>query len=63
MDIAGLSTSLAQFNLASDVGVAMLSKQLDVNESMGQSMVEMLDRSTMEQSVTPHIGSHFDMSV
>ncbi len=63
MDIAGLSTSLTQFNLANDVGVAMLSKQLDVNESMGQSLVEMMDRSTMEQSVTPYIGSHFDMSV
>ena len=63
MDIAGLSTSLAQVNLSTDVGVAMLSKQLDVSETMGQSMVEMLDRSTMEQSVTPHIGSHFDMSV
>ncbi len=63
MDIAGLSTSLAQVNLTNNFGVAMLSKQLDMNESMGQSMVEMMDRSMMEQSVTPHLGSHFDMSV
>ena len=48
MDIAGLSTSLAQVNLTNNFGVAMLSKQLDMNESMGQSMVEMMDRSMME---------------
>ena len=63
MDIAGLSMSLAQVNLTNNFGVAMLSKTLDMNDSMGQTMVEMMDRSMMEQSVTPHIGSHFDMSV
>ena len=62
-DIAGLSMSLAQVNLTNNFGVAMLSKTLDMNDSMGQTMVEMMDRSMMEQSVTPHIGSHFDMSV
>ncbi|MCR5417955.1 MAG: YjfB family protein [Lachnospiraceae bacterium] len=63
MDVAGLSMSLAQVNLTNNFGVAMLSKTLDMNDSMGQTMVEMMDRSMMEQSVTPHIGSHFDMSV
>ena len=63
MDIAGLSTSLAQVNLVNNVGVAMLSKQLDMNESLGQSMVAMMDRSMMEQSVNPAVGSRFDMSV
>ena len=63
MDIAGLSTALSQVNVMNNVGVAVLSKQLDMNESLGQSMVAMMDRSMMEQSVTPHVGSHFDMSV
>ena len=63
MDIAGLSTALSQVNVMNNVGVAVLSKQLDMNESLGQSMVAMMDRSVMEQPVTPHLGSHFDMSV
>ena len=63
MDIAGLSMSLSQINTMNNVGVAVLSKQLDTNESMGQSLVSMMDRSMMEQSITPHIGSQFDMSV
>ncbi len=63
MDIAGLSMSLSQINTMNSVGVAVLSKQLDTNESMGQSLVSMMDRSMMEQSITPHIGSQFDMSV
>ena len=63
MDIAGLSTTLAQVNLTNNIGVAVLSNQLDMNEQLGQSLVSMMDRSMMEQSVAPHIGSHFDMSV
>ena len=63
MDIAGLSTTLSQINLATNVGVAVLSDQLDMNEQLGQSMIAMMDRSMMEQSVTPHIGAGFDMSV
>ena len=63
MDVAGLSMALSQVNTMNNVGVAVLSKQLDMNESMGQSMVAMMDRSMMEQSITPHIGSNFDMSV
>lgn len=63
MDIAGLSTSLSQIDTQNNVGVAMLSKALDTNEEMGSSLISMMDRSTMEQSVTPHIGSNFDMSV
>ncbi len=63
MDVAGLSMALSQVSTMNDIGVAVLSKQLDMNESLGQSMVAMMDRSMMEQSVAPHIGSNFDMSV
>lgn len=63
MDIAGLSMSLNQISTQNDVGVAILSKALDVNEKMGDSLISMMERSTMEQSVTPHIGSQFDTFV
>lgn len=63
MDIAKLSTNMSQINTASQFGVAMLSKQLDTNEQMGASLIDMMDKSMMERSVMPHIGSNFDASV
>ncbi|MCQ2497463.1 MAG: YjfB family protein [Lachnospiraceae bacterium] len=62
MDIAGLSTSLAQVNTVNQVSVAMLSKSLDTSEQQGASLISMMDRS-MELSVNPNVGSNFDMSV
>lgn len=40
---------------SNDVGTLMLSKQLDLMETQGDSMVKAL-----EQSVNPHLGSNFD---
>ncbi|RDU22689.1 YjfB family protein [Anaerosacchariphilus polymeriproducens] len=57
MDISLLS-SLGQINVQNDVGVAMLSKSLDLIETMGDGM-----QKIMEQSVTPHIGSNIDISI
>lgn len=58
MDIASLSTALSMTKLNGDIGVLMLSKQLDAVETMGDSMIKI-----MEQSVTPHIGGNIDISV
>ncbi len=63
MDIAGLSMALAKSQLNTDFGVAMLSKSLDVSESMGDSLINMMDRSMMEQSVMPHLGGNIDFTV
>lgn len=41
-----------------DVGIAVLSKNLDVIKDLGQSMIKM-----MEQSVTPHLGQNIDLKV
>lgn len=62
MDIAGLSTTLAQTRLQNDFSVKMLDKSLEANEQMGASMIQMMDRS-MELSVNPNVGSNFDMTV
>ena len=48
MDIAGLSTALAQTKTQNDVGVLMLSKSLDLTETLGEGMVEILDASAMD---------------
>lgn len=63
MDIAGLSMSMAQTNLQTDVGIAMLSKTMDLADTTGAAIVNMIDSASMERSVNPHIGSNFDMSV
>lgn len=55
MDIASLSTVLSMSQLNNDIGTLMLSKQLDLAEAQGDTMVKAL-----EQSVTPYLGSNFD---
>ena len=63
MDIAALSMNLAQTNLLSDVGTAVLSKSLEQAQSTGSSIAEMLDASAMEHSVYPELGSNIDIMV
>ena len=58
MDIASLATALSISKTNNDVGVLMLSKQLDSVETMGESMIKL-----MEQSVTPHLGGNIDISI
>lgn len=58
MDIAALSTGMNLLNVNTDAGVLMLSKNLDLIETMGDGMVKM-----MEQSVTPHLGGNIDISI
>lgn len=41
-----------------DVSIAVLSKNLDTIEDLGQSMIKM-----MEQSVAPHLGQNIDLRV
>lgn len=41
-----------------DIGVAVLAKNLDTIEELGQSMIKM-----MEQSVAPHLGQNIDISL
>lgn len=63
MDIAGLSMNIAQTNLLNDVGTAMLSKSLDMAETMSASVTELLDSAAMERSVYPELGANIDISI
>ncbi len=58
MDIASLSTALSMTQLNNDISILMLGKQLDAAETMGDSMIKL-----MEQSVTPHLGGNVDISL
>lgn len=63
MDIAGLSMSLANIEIANKVGTAVLDKALETNEALGAGMVEMIDAAAMERSVNPAVGGNFDFRV
>ena len=62
MDIPALSMALAQNKTLTDVGVAMLSKNLDVMEDAGSSMVDSID-AVSELSVNPDIGGNIDIRI
>ena len=63
MDIAALNNTALSASSASTptseaIGVAMLSNQLDVSQSMSDSLIR-----AMELSVNPAVGGNFDVSV
>ena len=58
MDIAALSTSMSLADVNSQVGIAVLAKNLDTIETMGDGMKKM-----MEMSVNPNLGANFDVTV
>lgn len=58
MDIAGLPIVQSTYNLETDVQVALLSKNLDTIETLGDGLQKM-----MESSVTPYLGQNIDYFV
>lgn len=63
MDIAGLSTNLAQTQLLNSVGTAVLSQSLEQAKDLSANMVEMLDAAAMERSVNLDIGANIDIMI
>lgn len=63
MDIAALSTAMAQNDIGTKIGIAVLDKAMDTAETTGAQLVQMIDGAAMQRSVTPHIGGNIDISV
>lgn len=63
MDVAGLSSVLANVSTQNQVSAAVLAKAMDTNESLGAGMIEMIDAAAMENTVTPWIGGNFDARI
>ena len=66
MNIGGISTAsiaLSQINTQRDIGTKLLSKAMDTNEMMGEGIVKMIDKASMERSVHPAVGGNVDYSV
>ena len=62
MDVTALNNiALSQISPStspSDISVAILGKQLDVTQKLGDTMIQ-----AMERSVNPQIGGNIDISV
>ena len=58
MDIAALSASMSLADVNSQVGIAVLAKNLDTIEELGDGMKKM-----MELSVNPNLGATIDVTV
>lgn len=58
MDITSLSAAVSTSNVNTDIGVAVLGKNLDTLKQTGDGMLKM-----MEASVTPNLGQNIDYSV
>lgn len=61
MDIAQLSSSMSQFSIGTQVGIALTSMQMDMVEQNGAQLNSMLKQ--MELSVNPHIGGTIDVRI
>jgi hypothetical protein len=55
MDVANLSTSMAQSTTMNQVGTSVLSMTLDHSKEDGAALTKM-----METSVNPNLGQNFD---
>ena len=64
MDMTSLNSALGLYeaaptnSLASITSLKMLDNTMELTEQMNQEMIKM-----MENSVTPHLGSNFDVSI
>ena len=63
MDIPALSMAMAQYNINSQVGVAMLDISLDMSAALCYALTSRIDRSAMERSVAPQLGANIDLSI
>lgn len=58
MDITSLTMAMSTSNVNTDIGIAVLGKNLDTLKQTGDGMLKM-----MESSVTPYLGQNIDYSV
>lgn len=57
MDIAAMSTAMAQSNLMQQVSLSVTKKAMDTTEVQMQGIIDMM------QSATPNFGQRLDISV
>lgn len=63
MDIPALSMAMAASQLQTDIGIAVLDKTIDLTQTLGDNLTDMIDSAAMERSVYPSIGGNIDLSI
>lgn len=63
MDIGAVSTALANVDLKTQIGAAVLGKAMDSEEELAAGMMELIDSAAMERSVNPAIGGNIDIRI
>lgn len=59
--IEGMAVNLSQSSLMTKVSTEVLAMSMDQLEMTGAGLIDMMNRSVMENSVTPHLGGNIDM--
>ena len=64
VDVGGvLTVTLNDTKTRNDIGFAVLAKEMDTEKQAGAAMIDMLNRSFMENSVNKNLGSNIDICV
>lgn len=61
--IEGMSVNMSQNSLMTKVSTEVLAMSLDQMETSGAGLIDMMNRSVMENSVTPNLGGNIDVMV
>lgn len=62
MDIAALSTVMAQGKLAQQISVSVSKLSMDNAKQQGQAVSDLIQSAkVMKQTITPHIGTNIDI--
>lgn len=63
MNVGKVSTAMSAISIKSDIGVAVLNKNMEAMEKAGEGMIKIMESANLERSVNPHIGSNVDVLV
>ena len=63
MTITEATISSNSIDTSTKVGIAILDKTIENNEEMGNSMIDMMQKSMMENSVYTNLGDSLDIYV
>lgn len=61
--VAGASMAMSQTQLMTNISTQVLAKSLDSMQESGAGLIDMLERSVMENSVMPNLGGNIDLLV
>lgn len=61
--VAGASMAMSQTQLMTNISTQVLAKSLDSMQESGAGLINMIERSVMENSVMPNLGGNIDLMI